>query len=1279
MNKKKKLNILLSCIAIVILAGFTGIMVVSSLGVGFNGLPGGKGGAAGGCEAPNAWCYNYGGLGVRLSIVDKNGKRLGTTSYDLVGKPGPINNSSGQDWREIYMLPGQKMRQEVSGEVDFQSTGYKGITGLKSILSSGDEGKKGEYVAGGSSSNWWGKIATMFDCDSVDAAKKFSKADTYKTAMFNYLDKIKDTDQVYDDLDKLFGAMGYSVSSRELSKEEIENIYIQIEPLLITSISKFSYKDDGVTKKWTGLAFYGTITETAYHNFAYQAAIGLTLSGGGESPGIYLSEAEAGFTAGSNSNDRGLLTNTSVGNGVGLIKLSDFLTNDGNCEDLLKIIHENPTRYKVGEDSYDDAITAIREGNKNVKIIDKDGKEHTVDKAYNNEKENFWMFKENYDQREKMGKKAQCGVNKAPCGSAVNFLNNNWHETAKVGTDAYDTAILKIIDGTWFYYADNPIEDYWIMDKPYPVETYQGLKKEVYDENGGKASCGPNKDCTAAVKYIQENYSGEEYHTKISLVKEGRFKEGGYEISEPQNFYYLIREHYVNENGGVAKCEDNTPPPPVCGKPADVYRDNCVTGKSWFKDNASEDMWLKCETAFGKDGTSYASENTGHIATEDSLTINKIVGNREYCPVFCHEEVETDFPTEVFNVRAGQTFFWGNNKEEGIFGTIKIKKVCKTQEQTDGGKSGDGYLYKKWENDYVTNEMQRTSNWMQKGAVEQLIERCSPPYNCVSVYSYCPVPLVSYSCGTAEHPSTCWYCPVAYKYGYSPSASQSHSQATEWKMPLDPYNTPRIANSYSPTSSGSGYLTPDAARQAGHAAVMSELYSKQSELIGKDTSYKRREADLIEKIRQCLSRMKYVYDTTVDFVFKEPQSDRYDTKVNRKYYAQEQYQDLLLMEPNDADIINQNGSTPGFTNTRGGKNCHKEEIWLYKCIGTKLDSKCVKESSIWVDYCDQLEWNIEGTWTYKYKQEDFMWFSLKYNTKRRDATLMNTREREEEYSEEDENLFYSIGFGLPTALSLPAGKYGTNADSPMKVIVSKLGDTGGNKEYDIDPAYTGEKNYHTGDGHFKNLLDSVLTTGGSSYGFEYTCTYEVKNDIFGTECKYDEFGNLLLNSPHYCDPSEDNTPSGRVLGVDVAYRLVSLLQEDDSIAKAFPGREGNGRTMGYNWILGEDEIKNILRTDVYDDKAMYEIFLDVALIRRIREDNKTVVNGDAYTAFAKEDNVICTTGNDKYCATQFISDLAIDGYLVGTCLGELDTQTRANNHGVCDNKSYDPLDIDWVR
>lgn len=443
--------------------------------------------------------------------------------------------------------------------------------------------------------------------------------------------------------------------------------------------------------------------------------------------------------------------------------------------------------------------------------------------------------------------------------------------------------------------------------------------------------------------------------------------------------------------------------------------------------------------------------------------------------------------------------------------------------------------------------------------------------------------------------------------------------------------------------------------------------------------YQGQEKNLFEKIGQCSNRMKYVYETTIDFVFKEPENGNYTTNVNRKYYAQEKYEDLLQIDPVDVDS--------GFTKNDGPKSkCHAtKDFYKIKCDGTEESSKCqITGSAIKILTCDQLEWNIEGTWTYKYKQEDFMWFSLKYNKEHPDETLMNQQERDEKYSSTDENLFYSIGFGLPTALSLPNGKYGTDVDSPMKVIVSKLGDTGGDQDYDIDPSYIGQKNYHKIDGHFQNLLDAVSTKEGATYGFEYTCTYEVKNDMFGTDCKYDDAGNLMPDSPHYCDDNEDDVPNGRVLGIDVAYRLVGLLNDDDPIFKAFPGRDGSGRLMGSNWQLDDTQLKDTLRSDIYDDKAMYEIFLEVALIQKIRDDNGDVTSGDAYSAFAKDDNVICVGGNDKYCATEFISKLArgqfISGnYMVGTCLGETDTQRRADAHGACNNASYTPLDVDWVR
>ena len=150
------------------------------------------------------------------------------------------------------------------------------------------------------------------------------------------------------------------------------------------------------------------------------------------------------------------------------------------------------------------------------------------------------------------------------------------------------------------------------------------------------------------------------------------------------------------------------------------------------------------------------------------------------------------------------------------------------------------------------------------------------------------------------------------------------------------------------------------------------------------------------------------------------------------------------------------------------------------------------------------------------------------------------------------------------------------------------------------------------------------------------------------------------------------------------------MKEGDDVNKAFPGVDGGGRNIGDNWNKVYGNIPDILRADVYQNDrngnpnlGMYEIFMDVGTIQKIRESNKSF-GGNEYTSF---DNVKCAVDgsdvNKKYCASDFISELHAGSYgnkLEGTCITNPDTQSRAADvlANGC-HKSYTFGPIDWRR
>ncbi len=1267
MNKKRKKKLIISCLLLILLIGFNGVMLVNGLGVEFDGAGGGGGQSSGSCSKPEHWCFNYAGLGIRITLVDKDGKRVsGTSSYDVVGRPQ--NTSSG---RKVYATSGQLTRKEATSS-QFYSANAKGLDGFISYVGT----INGEYV-GNDSETWMGEIGKLFNCSDVSGSSRscssdFKKFKTYFDNVTSRLEKEKDSPTIYTDLDVLFKALKWKKSTK-LSQDEIENVYILFEPTLATHLGKFKLKDDGGENWYDTNLLYGSITETAmYSTSIWQAAVG-----GNGSPGLKTTKEAAGFNPGGEG--IGNLRDLTTGSGVAWIKLSDILKADSvDCYAAVKYIN---SKYSPDSSEYHKAIEGVVDGT--YKWKDEKGNEYTIDKPYNDSYQYFFLKKENYEKREKMGKKASCYTPRVNCDTAIKFINE--YSGLTVPSGDYDTAVSEVATGKYIYYASDVYEtrdedgntvfhkpDYVVIDKAYLDREY--LQKAKY--GNGKASCnGKGLLCEEALAEIHSDTAkygttgSAKYNDNIAAVRGGTFSYETIEKDASGNDVTVVRkmdraypEHSnllpANYGNGEASCDSNATT--SCGTSALIKIDPCdstASGYNYYKDSSNKKYWLECGTAFIKGGVEYSSDNTGHVAVE--TTNGGIVGNHEYCKLYCYEEFETNFPGKVKNVKAGQTFGWGQSgfRDDNTYGTIRIHKQCSNKKRTDAeGLDGDGYLYKKWENDYKTNEKNLIDGYIQKGAAEDARAKLDEQHLYGATRTCCQTE--TYSCKVGNRWTTCTRCKIWGYVGWAYSG-QSHNNQD---------------NSFEGSSNWSGASTQPASGRGSSACVLSyseaentarnQAYNQLTNQINsgasKSSSAKTKEPKLLEKIRQCTNNIKYVYKTVVTFSFEEPENHFYGSN------------DRMFSNHDELDVTPVNG-TEGYNTANVNKSsCTTKRVPTYSCSGDRLSAKCVVASIENVLDCTQVTWDINGEWKYTYAAGEFEWYSLKTNNK-----LMNGTNK----TGEGDEFFYSLGYGLPTAFTLPSGVYGDTDDTEMAVIVTNLGDHG---EISDDTSVNKEKNYNTAEGHFAPVAESV--NGGK--GFKYQCTYEVDNDIFGYDCVY-ENGRLTSNSPKYCDKSKDNNPDGELVGIDVAYRLVSLLNTGDDINKAFPGQDGTGRRIGYNWNLEESVVTDILRSDIYQQDrngrpnlAMYEIFLDVKKIQEIRQDSKNFAgSGDPYTSF---ENIKCAGDNQKYCASDFISELASTGpdatRLYGTCITDIDTQTRANNvlANGC-NGTYTFPTINWVR
>lgn len=839
------------------------------------------------------------------------------------------------------------------------------------------------------------------------------------------------------------------------------------------------------------------------------------------------------------------------------------------------------------------------------------------------------------------------------CSEVVGYLND-LYKGGRFNQEEYDNYIDQIESGNFSMRDSEEGKEYKITEP----QDFELLDKNNYDRyNNGLAACDnmkkQNQSCEDAIKYINDHsgigslypVGSSAYHNAVEQVKNGTFE---YQIIDqdtnlpifvrvngPSNFDMLEKSIYTRF-GGVAACEDVDN---MCAlyTGGTVSIDDCVTGKTYFKDIEDEEAWLNCKIAYTDDSMVYSSDNTGHVAVEG--TNGGIVGNREYCEVFCYEEIETSFPTSVNEVRAGRTFTWGDSL--GTFGSIRIHKKCSNQSYIKGQQ---GYRFEEWEEDYKDNERQLIEHYMKKASYEkQQLDSNISTSNDGGHWTACCGCCYEDEDGIEHCPYNCEWRYDGYARAPGMSTSYSHGYVGQITGEVDPVR---------------GYSSDKMTAAEAEEAAKNDLIGNVQPDIENEKNYydskKGSETELLIKIRQCTNNLEYMYETAIRFTFEEPINQVYGANSRQFEFDGE----LLIEEDKDPDNVDKS-------------KCQEVDAYTYTCSGTGAGATCTAHQTTVLD-CTIVTWDINETYTYKYPTEKFQWYSLKTNAK-----LVNEENKGAENA--DETFYYFIGFGLPTAFSLTEGTY------KLQVTVDNIGDNFGETKYP-------EQEYNKPNGHFGPVANDVNTLNGAGKGFEYICTYEVQNDIFGNDCVYDENGNLIPNSPEYCDPKKDEDSNGSLVEVDVAFRLITLLTAGDSVDKAFPGMDGNGRLPGENWQMTEGELKDILNADVYNNSAMYEIMLDVNAIQYIREDNQKYFDAgkDPYTSYVDENNaekVHCVNGSttkEKYCASDFISKLNtgrdLNYPLLGTCLPSPDSVTRAEMilNGGC-NYGYVYPNINWVR
>ena len=329
-------------------------------------------------------------------------------------------------------------------------------------------------------------------------------------------------------------------------------------------------------------------------------------------------------------------------------------------------------------------------------------------------------------------------------------------------------------------------------------------------------------------------------------------------------------------------------------------------------------------------------------------------------------------------------------------------------------------------------------------------------------------------------------------------------------------------------------------------------------------------------------------------------------------------------------------------------------------------SDCGKYENGVYKYGINRQYLQSATYTYAYP-DTFAWYSNK-----KDGSV------EQNPTNKSNNSYYFLGYGLPTSFLTPNGTYNktipsANGKGKLVLTISKAG----------DGADDGKR------------MNYIFKDFGE---LKYSCSFAIKNQLYGDDCEYDNSGNLVDGSPEYCDPTIDDVPTpNSIKDIDVVFRTVKLVGYDNSasgyannlaaIKEAFPGRTGDStRSRGKNWTVLTDAEGNVLKGGIKDKNGnlitstteavnrsaeildysttygrnpLYKITLTSTAIDTIRKYNYDTKD-HTYTAGTRRDpysgiyldstldtygytsykcSANSTDNNYKYCASEFLSKM----------------------------------------
>lgn len=725
-------------------------------------------------------------------------------------------------------------------------------------------------------------------------------------------------------------------------------------------------------------------------------------------------------------------------------------------------------------------------------------------------------------------------------------------------------------------------------------------------------------------------------------------------------------------------CPNDTTTPPSCDP--EYTEKKCEfdgpNGGFLFKDagadpNENTYCWLENGIAYNVDGNQV-----------DSNYVEEDFSNA-YCDIYCWEAFGADFPSAVQGIKAGTTFFWGIDKQDGTFGNVNARRYCKTV----------GINYNLFHQHWKDNENEIALRYAEYMAQVEYNKESNLKTN-------------GTSCNASENRDMCVMekvekCDIGYAGPYD-GKCYNHSIG-DW------LEDNKCSNGSKGTDPGSGLTTciiatKDATEEDVCGSCKDGISCPEGGSVESDDKCYRYEG--LNAQGGCNRGIKVGNQCKISM---PTATADYELSNGSCYLQGKEY----YKEQKSKQVIGPYGEITGHSLGTSDKICIANNITSSTQINNKFSTVTVGGTSYnlssnltsrkyklnkELDDRKGLANEIEECQTNKSINQDTIYkFNSTVTLNYTDPAVSRTiKTLQLEHDAIKDSKTFTDGGAQSGQLPLYCVNMGTDfSDTSGKCGVSFLWNLPQYSEYHWDFSGTYNFKYNIDSFYWKALIESktiinkdtevtntvgdliepyevgygiptsftlvkgfydisVKVTGFGNNGehfnslvaanndgqsiYNYACKYYVENPLYYNECRYNcykETQTCVLDTsykiPDYCPPPGSGGGGGS--GIDLVYRLIEMPTKDAGRQKVvFPSIDGDGRTPGNNWeefIAAEPTgFKNITNFDVIYNNSknisgpIYEIELTPTAINEIRKDTLTYrTRGiDPYTSYTDANN-----------------------------------------------------------